>query len=476
MKADDRHLTLLTGLVLTVVVGMLAQNSTAIMNAFTGKASLIPGDDAYTVRAGKPQAIDVLLNDHVADDFDVAAIRIIQAPACGTLSPFGRQLEFAGSEACSGPVTFTYCLSESEDCAVATVSLNVRNPVAPAPASSAATVAAAAPELAAPAPVAEVDPQVATAELQALGEPSTPSAVPSGTEQGLAGISQPFQPDPAPEIVGAILPDSIETASNGKDDGIADSQPAVAPIIVAVAELGTPQTSPVPDAAPSIDQSACQVEFSAVPARAASIAVEVSAPCLPATAMIVRQGELVFGVQTDAGGVWRATIPALSETALVEIELPDGIFKSAEVRVPDADRFSRVAMVWTGEVELDLHASEFGAARGGPGYVWPGQPGSYRQSRQTGGGWLESFGSQDAFAEIYTLPASSRSGSGVIDLSLHVADGTTVCDKAVDLRILRLHNGASKRSSVRFDLPACGESLDGYEVVNALDDLRVAAR
>jgi hypothetical protein len=109
-------MTILTGLVLTVTVGMLAQNSEAIMAGLAGENILKVQDDAFSIRAGKPQLLNVLLNDQAPKGATEEAILIVDQPACGALAKKDGQVQFLDSNACSGEVQFTYCLTDDEGC------------------------------------------------------------------------------------------------------------------------------------------------------------------------------------------------------------------------------------------------------------------------------------------------------------------------------------------------------------------------
>ncbi|MFQ5622991.1 MAG: hypothetical protein ACE5FS_06300 [Paracoccaceae bacterium] len=141
MKADDRTMTVATGLVLTIGIGFLAQNSGAIMSALSGVEAVAVADDRFTVRAGKPQALDVLANDPAAPRSE--EFRIVRQPVCGALERTGNSLSYAASGQCSGPVFFSYCIVVDGNCETAGVTLNVV--AAPAKPRKDAVAAAVAP-------------------------------------------------------------------------------------------------------------------------------------------------------------------------------------------------------------------------------------------------------------------------------------------------------------------------------------------
>ena len=526
VKVSDHTMTILTGLVLTVTIGMLAQNSESIMAGLTGRNVLQPEDDAFTVRAGKPQMLNLLLNDQAPEASTETAILIMQQPNCGELAQSNGQIEYTNSQTCQGPVTFTYCLSADIKCAEAKVALQVlphqnqglvvasaelaEQPSSPTVLPSDEPVEVAqSPSPSDPAIVPEDEASVVTASIRDFDPAVLPENAPISVPAELSPIAElPVEPDLAlPDRLASVdfSPAAseltiVETAEllpmdlpeSRLQDDLPMDLPIATPVVLAnvaitaenltAVSLGTGLDSAANEsaAAPAIESTTaaatCTAQAVALPAAGGEISLSLSAPCNPNSPVVIRQGDFEFAAKTDSSGALTTTFPAFAARATVELLLPDGVTKSLQVDVPGADRFTRVAVLWSGAVDLELRAGEYGAGLGQSGYIWSGAPRSYRQSRKFGGGYLQSFGIGNSFAEIYTLPNSKRQTNGVIDLSLHVADSGAACEKAVDLRILRFTGGKSSASNVRFTLGACNANKADYEVINALSDLRVASR
>ena len=130
MKADDRLMVILTAVVLVVAVGTMAQRSDFIMAAFGSVDEYEAVDDAFSVRAGRTQPLDVLSNDINAQEGDAERILIVQQPVCGTARRAGGRIEYLNSDACSGRMVFTYCVIQGDTCPSAEVVLNVSLPEA----------------------------------------------------------------------------------------------------------------------------------------------------------------------------------------------------------------------------------------------------------------------------------------------------------------------------------------------------------
>lgn len=111
----------------------------------------------------------------------------------------------------------------------------------------------------------------------------------------------------------------------------------------------------------------------------------------------------------------------------VEFKFIDGESISKEIAARDLDAVTKVAVIWRGSVNLDLHILEYAAAQGQPGHVWPGAPGSTLDSfRQTekerrSRGYMSSIASGVAAGdnvEVYTLWHSQGQTGGAIATSL----------------------------------------------------------
>ncbi len=124
MRLDDRAMTILTGLVLAVVVGTIAQQSPRILDLFSNKPTAVLVDDFFLVRTGVPQELDLLDNDQIAN-IDGELV-IAGRPRCGRVSFSGSKAMFFADAQCDGNVVFSYCVTGINDCKPAAVSLNVR--------------------------------------------------------------------------------------------------------------------------------------------------------------------------------------------------------------------------------------------------------------------------------------------------------------------------------------------------------------
>lgn len=169
----------------------------------------------------------------------------------------------------------------------------------------------------------------------------------------------------------------------------------------------------------------------------------------------------------------------------------DGSTLQRTVSTRDLDRVTKVAVVWRGTVNLDLHAFEYAAESSQPGHVWAGAPSSLAEAQSfiQRDGRIHGFMSQQADGrakgdqlEVYTLwrgrahahahaaVASTPQNSGIITMALDyesreadVQDPETCgsgvfSEIAYDI-IIREPTGAIKRTSGAFAPLECGAKL-----------------
>jgi hypothetical protein len=167
----------------------------------------------------------------------------------------------------------------------------------------------------------------------------------------------------------------------------------------------------------------------------------------------------------------------------------DGSTAQRSISTRDLDQVTKVAVVWRGAVNLDLHAFEYAAEFGHSGHVWAGAPSSPQEAQAAAqrDGRNHGFLSQQANGrakgdqlEVYTLwrgrahahaaVASTTQNSGIITMALDyesreadVPDPETCgsgvfSEIAYDI-IIREPTGAIKRTSGAFAPLECGSKL-----------------
>lgn len=635
MKSDDRLMVILTSIVLVIAVGTMVQKSDYILAAFSSPDEFDAIEDAFAVRAGRPQVLDVLSNDMNVVEGDAGNILIVQQPSCGTVRRVAGGLEYVNSESCGGRMSFMYCVAQGDSCPSAEVTLTVALPeslesrpliaqsnfptlrapslAAPntniglAPSDALASVRVrpgspigiVAPDISAGSGIGQQTSTGVSVGTLGSGFGSTPSVDQSPTAAPrIANVaSRPIAPSAsAPQLgnIGQDLRDSIATPSAPPNTTLAQPQ--------LTARLDAPESSALPQAdeptsgigrlrsltslfraAPTTDQAPARIANTAPAARpgvqtnvglgnaeivteraaqvilpnrqapettraqapvlgggggslaglalpetpriggspqplvdderVASLAPQTSvtptpvapAPdvvatcdvnltvslklgeimaatvvseCRPNATVMFEHAGLKFDLLTDDAGVVQVDIPALDESAVLTATFDDDATASESLTVRGVDRSARVGISWMGDINLDLHASEFGAADGTDGHVWEGVPRSYRDARRNGGGFLTLLGEVGGHqAEIYTLPITRRVDSGTIDMEVRIGEGSSICDMPVQLYTANNQLALSAElRDIALAINGCAADLVDTSYATAVPDISIASR
>lgn len=132
MLQDDRVMSILTGLVIVVAMATLAQRSDQLFDFFFSEkeASIAPQNDSFALFAGESEIIDVLANDENAKPEDEANIHILVSPSCGAAEVTDGGVLYISNDRCVGAQLFAYCVRRGDECASASVTVNVASAVA----------------------------------------------------------------------------------------------------------------------------------------------------------------------------------------------------------------------------------------------------------------------------------------------------------------------------------------------------------
>ena len=208
------------------------------------------------------------------------------------------------------------------------------------------------------------------------------------------------------------------------------------------------------------------------------LALTLTSPCRPDSEVTISYSGLSFTAITDADGSLQIDVPAFDEQTAITAEFADGTSASSDITVRGVDRIALVAIAWEGDANLDLHAFEYTAAENSEGHVWEGNARSYRASRRNGGGYLTRLGLPGARqAEVYTLPVSRRTQSGVIDTQIRFTNDADICDGRIE--VLSLYNNQALRAdhrSVSIETARCTEDSKVVSIDAAVRSISVAAR
>ena len=108
-------MTILTGVVLTIALGAVAQSGD-LFERFGAGPGLHPRDDAVTLAAADIYSIDVVANDRGAVEGDGGRVLLMTAPSCGVAYRSGDRVIYQAGAECEGRQTLTYCVARGDDC------------------------------------------------------------------------------------------------------------------------------------------------------------------------------------------------------------------------------------------------------------------------------------------------------------------------------------------------------------------------
>ncbi len=326
-----------------------------------------------------------------------------------------------------------------------------------------------------------------------LADPETQEA--AAPVNGASILSFPTEAASAPEAPEA----SIELASLGSDFEIdtAPSAPkaemvvetpalaapeAPEPKIVMLEEPALPETD-APAEMPALAEApdtTCAPILTAIAKPGARAMLTLSAPCHTAATLDVSHAGLTFSDRTSDMGTYTAEIPVLESPARMTVTLDDGTETDVSVEVPDLEAYERVALQWTGETGLSLHAFELGASWGEKGHVHTANSRDSDFAVGGRGGFMTVLGDGKGLtpkmAEIYTWPRDIAEAEGVVRLSIEAEVNTKNCGRDIAGQSFQEDDrGEIRPVSITLSMPSCDAQGEYLVLKNLLRDLKVAS-
>lgn len=213
----------------------------------------------------------------------------------------------------------------------------------------------------------------------------------------------------------------------------------------------------------------CKLHAHASATANASARLVLKAPCNPNEVVELHHSGMTFHALTDTRGQLEVTVPALSEYAIFLMSFDDQRGTVATTHIPDLSDYDRVALQWSGETEIQLHALEFGASYGEAGHVWS-------EVLETGTGRVDHLGVSGAGnVEVYSIPKTGeRDGSVTLTVEAEVTPDN--CGQDLSLQSLELRGDQSLRArDLKVAFPACGSGQDFLVLNNLFQELTIAA-
>ncbi|GAA6209762.1 hypothetical protein NBRC116601_30550 [Cognatishimia sp. WU-CL00825] len=250
------------------------------------------------------------------------------------------------------------------------------------------------------------------------------------------------------------------------------------PIVLAVAQdlptLEMPTETPSP-------RLGCATALSSEIAAVAMANLTVTAPCLPEARIVISHSGLRFTEVLNAEGTLEISVPVLAEAAEFSVTFPDGSSEQSTLSVPSLRFYDRVALQWTGESGLQIHAREFGADYGASGHVWFNSENDLMDVISGKQGFMLRLGDGrneiSQMAEIYTFPRANATRSGEVILSVEAEVNGSNCGRSIRAQSFQVIAAQpSVTRSLEMSIPECSATGDFLVLKNLLQDLTIAQK
>ena len=223
-----------------------------------------------------------------------------------------------------------------------------------------------------------------------------------------------------------------------------------------------------------------------VPIRGGLTRIAIETPCRPRQLVIFTYAGAIFIKRLNDAGRTAITLDCFAgdrETVTIRFEDQTTVVRQPIVE-EDMRDLSKVTIVWSGAVDLDLHAFEYSATFGGPGHVWSEQPRSLGEATAErdgrGHGFLSTASAGGEIGmnmEVYTFVHPRGEAAGFVKLAVdYKSRGATpagrFCDSG-DLAELRFkayildRNSPVRTFDLAFSAVPCGIEISPSAQINA---------
>lgn len=231
---------------------------------------------------------------------------------------------------------------------------------------------------------------------------------------------------------------------------------------------------PVPAALAAPDP--CPLSLELTDQAGAMVGVSLLAPCRANQRVVLRHAGLAFTGQTNAVGSLFLSLPALEQSAQVEVLFGDGAKTGATIEIPELAALRRFGVEWQADDSFQIHALEQGAAYGQAGDISAENPGQLPiEGIPARGGFLMVLGDATVesplMAQIYTFPADAATHADVV-VEAAVTDKT--CGRELLGEALASDGGKVALTDLTVSMPDCAAVGDYLVLNNLVPDNKIA--
>lgn len=261
-----------------------------------------------------------------------------------------------------------------------------------------------------------------------------------------------------------------------------------------IASWTTAASFPLPgDAAqpsPALARSAAACDAPALslsPEGGGLTQISFESSCRAGELVSITYADATFVERLDADGRMKATVDCFAgDAAPITIFFEDGTSVVRQPVTDDLTKYSKVAILWSNSVDLDLHAFEYAAAVGDPGHVWSRVPLSFEEARarakqeKRGHGFLSTASAGRSIGmnvEVYTFVHDPREKTAGVKMGVDFvsrggrADGEycgTGRYAEVQFKAYTLEKGrVAKQLDVAFASLPCGADIGDASRINS---------
>lgn len=224
--------------------------------------------------------------------------------------------------------------------------------------------------------------------------------------------------------------------------------------------------------------SCSDVQLNSKALPAGRIEINLKSLCLSGRNVTFTYASHQFVRAVGSNGELQFVLDLFEGAAPLALKLPDGATTPVDLSGVDFKGVSKVAVLWSTPVNLDLHAQEYLASRGSPGHVWANSPGSLDQSQAAARDGNKSRGfigmsddgqGEGTHAEVYSFLHNPNQRNGSVTLIIDyetrgdVPSGRYCGDgdlARIEVQVVRLRPGGRvEKETVRFGAVPCGQKV-----------------
>ncbi|MEO5619516.1 MAG: hypothetical protein ABIQ85_01240 [Cypionkella sp.] len=218
----------------------------------------------------------------------------------------------------------------------------------------------------------------------------------------------------------------------------------------------------------ALAQDPCAPTLDLAAEENAMIGLTLVATCHPNERVVLKHAGLALSAKTTLTGALFTDLPALEQSASVEVMFKDGSSVTANIEVPDASNLRRFGVQWQAQDAFQLHGFENGAAYGAAGDVNGANPHLPAAGLPTRDGFLNILGDSTTeaplLAEVYTYPADPAAKPEVV---IEAAVTETTCGREMLGETIASTGGKVTKADLTVAMPDC-DAIGDYLVLNNL--------